>query len=347
MRDCAKDVLAFHDEKVTLKKPEQDNMRGRRDATRTRLKTQLQKEEKPLPKEFIKQGSYAMLTMVQDDGNDYDIDDGVYFTQASLKGPNGGDKTARDARQMICDALKGDDRFSQDPEVKKNCVRIFYKAGYHIDLPVYRIRDDDEDYELASGSYWVHSRAADVEEWFKNANQELSPDETNGRQFRRMVRLLKKFAKSRESWKPLIASGFSITILAKEKYVADKDKEDRSLRETMRGIYNRLLFNLEVDHPVTRGAKVTKGPDDAKMKFFRDKLEWALKELEVLDETDCTKKQALKAWDKVFNTEFFSGRYKEEDDKGNGGKNAAILANLVATKEDPGVTDKRGPGRWG
>lgn len=347
MRDCAKDVLAFHDEKVTLKKPEQDNMRGRRNATRTRLKTQLQKEEKPLPKEFIKQGSYAMLTMVQDDGNDYDIDDGVYFTQASLKGPNGGDKTARDARQMICDVLKGDDRFSQDPEVKKNCIRVFYKAGYHIDLPAYRIRDDDEDYELASGSDWVHSRAADVEEWFKKANQELSPDETNGRQFRRMVRLIKKFAKSRESWKPLIASGFSITILAKEKYVADKDKEDWSLRETMRGIYNRLLFNLEVDHPVTRGAKVTKGPDDAKMKFFRDKLEWALKELEVLDETDCTKKQALKAWDKVFNTEFFSGRYKEEDDKGNGGKNAAILANLVATKEDPGVTDKRGPGRWG
>lgn len=347
MRDCAKDVLAFHDEKVTLKKPEQDNMRGRRDATRTRLKTQLQKEGKPLPKEFIKQGSYAMLTMVQDDGNDYDIDDGVYFTQASLKGPNGGDKAARVARQMICEALKGDDRFSQEPEVKKNCVRVFYTAGYHIDLPVYRIRDDDEDYELASGSDWVHSRAADVEDWFNKANQELSPDETNGRQFRRMVRLLKKFAKSRESWKPLIASGFSITILAKEKYVADKDKEDWSLRETMRGIYNRLLFNLEVDHPVTPGAKVTNGPDDVKMRFFRDKLEWALKELEVLDETDCTPKKALKAWDKVFNTEFFSGRYKEEDDKGDGGKNAAILANLIATKKDPGVTDKRGPGRWG
>jgi len=204
MKDCSKDVLAYHDDKVTLPKSERTNMRDRRDATRERLKKRLKDKENPSPQEFIKQGSYAMITMVQDSNNDYDIDDGVYFTQTSLKGPNGGDKAARDARQMVCDALKGDDRFSQEPEVKKNCVRVFYKAGYHIDLPVYRIRDDDEDYELASGSDWVHSRAADVEDWFNKANQELSPDETNGRQFRRMVRLLKKFAKSRESWKPLI-----------------------------------------------------------------------------------------------------------------------------------------------
>ena len=347
MHDCSKDVLAFHNDKVTLKKNQQDNMRERRDATRTRLKSQLQKGEKPLPKEFIKQGSYAMRTMVQDDGNDYDIDDGVYFTQDSLKGPNGGDKAARDARQMVCDALGDDDRFSREPEVKTNCVRVFYKAGYHVDLPIYRIRDDDEDYELASGSNWVHSRAADVEEWFRKANQELSPDENNGRQFRRMVRLLKKFAKSRESWKPQTTSGFSITILAKEKYVSDKDREDWALRETMRGIYNRLLLNLEVDHPVTLGAKVTKGPDDAKMRFFRDKLEWALKELEVLDDSDCTREKALKAWDKVFGTDFFSGRQNGNGENGDGGKNAAILANLVATKGSPGITEKRGPGRWG
>ncbi len=347
MKDCAKDVLAFHDEKATLPQTERTNMRDRRESSRDRIKSGLITNEEPAPQEFIKQGSYAMLTMVQDGANDYDIDDGVYFSQASLQGPNGGDKTARNARVMICDALSGDKRFSIEPEVKKNCVRVFYQAGYHVDFPVYRIRDDNDEYELASGSDWVASRAADVEDWFKKANRSLSPDETNGRQYRRIVRFLKKFAKSRESWKSQIASGFAITILAKENYNPNNDREDTALRDTMRAMHDRLVYNLEVAHPVTSGAMVTNGPDDSKMKFLRDKLSWALDELEILDETDCTKKNALKAWDKVFGTDFFIGRYNEEDDADNRATNAACLANLVSSKSDPGAVDKKGGGRWG
>lgn len=343
MKDCSKDVLAYHDDKVTLPQSERTNMRDRRDANRERLKTRLKAQEKPLPQEFIKQGSYAMMTMVQDASNDYDIDDGVYFTQAALKGPNGGDKTPKDARQMVCDAL-ADERFNNQPAVKKNCVRIFYNDGYHVDMPVYRIRESDGDYELASGSDWVHSRAADVEEWFNNANLTKSPDENNGRQFRRIVRMLKKFAKSRDSWKSQTTSGFAITILAEEKYVANKDREDTSLRDIMRAIYNRLVWNLEVNHPVTPGAKVTKGPDDTKMKFFRDKLETALKDLEVLDKSDCTREQALKAWDKVFGTDFFIARYDEKDE--NRAAESAIFTGLISTKSDPVAVDKRGEQRF-
>lgn len=345
MLDCSKDVLAYHDDQVTLLQSERTNMRDRRDNNRARLLKRLKEAEKPCPKEFIKQGSYAMLTMVQDASNDYDIDDGVYFTQSSLKGPNGGDKTARDSRQMVCDALQ-DSRFTLQPEVRKNCVRVFYNDGYHVDMPVYRIREDDEDYELASGSDWVHSRAADVEAWFTTANQTKSPDENNGRQFRRVVRMLKKFAKSRDSWKSQTASGFAITILAEEKYAAYKDREDIALRDTMQAIYNRLYYNLEVNHPVTPNTKVTKGPDDAKVKFFRERLKEALDNLAVLDDADCTREQALKAWDKVFNTKFFSHRYEEGKGESRAVGNSAILSGLVATKSDPPAVDKIGGGRF-
>lgn len=343
MLDCSKDVLAYHDDQVTLPQPERTNMRDRRDNNRSRLLKRLEEAGKPCPKEFIKQGSYAMLTMVQDASNDYDIDDGVYFTQSSLKGPNGGDKTARDARQMVCDALQ-DARFTKQPEVRKNCVRVFYNDGYHVDMPVYRIREDDEDYELASGSDWVHSRAADVEDWFNTANRTKSPDENNGRQFRRVVRMLKKFAKSRDSWKSQTACGFAITILTEDRYVAYKDREDIALRDTMQAIYTRLYYNLEVDHPVTPNTKVTKGPDDTKMKFFRERLKEALDNLAVLDDTNCTREQALKAWDKVFNTKFFSNRYEES--KSSAASNSAILSGLVATKSDPPAVDKIGGGRF-
>lgn len=343
MKDCSKDVLAYHNDEVTLPQTERTSMCNRRNANRDRLRKSLKDDEKSLPQEFIKQGSYAMLTMVQDANNDYDIDDGVYFTQAALKGANGGDKAARDARQMVCDALQHSG-FTTPPEVRKNCVRVFYTAGYHVDMPVYRIRESDGDYELASGSDWVHSRAADVEDWFNNANHTKSPDENNGRQFRRIVRDLKKFAKSRDAWKDKITSGFAISVLVEEKYVANKDREDMSLRDTMRAIYNRLVLNLEVDHPVTSGAKITKGTDDSKMKFFRDKLKVALDDLAVLDEADCTQEKALKAWDKVFNTDYFIGRYKEDEKKAS--ENSAFLSSLIATKSEPSAVNKNGGGRF-
>lgn len=307
MHDCAKDVLAYHNDEVTLPQVERTAMRDRRNANRERLKKRLKDDGRPVPDQFIKQGSYAMLTMVQDPENDYDIDDGVYFTQESLKDDDGTDMAPKTAREMVRDALK-DDRFNRQPEVRDACVRIYYNEGYHVDMPVYRIRDNDGEYELANGDSWVVSRAADVEEWFDNENQRLSPDEENGRQFRRIVRDLKKFARSRKSWKDEIASGFIITKLASERYVKNRDREDTSLRDTMKGIYDRLCLSLEVSHPVTPGTKLTKGPDDERTAFLRDRLEEALDDLAVLDKADCTRKRALTAWDKVFNTSFFSDR---------------------------------------
>jgi len=65
MYNCHKDILAHHDQKVTLPEPERVEMRERRDANRTRLINGLKKAGKPLPLEFFSQGSYAMRKMVQ------------------------------------------------------------------------------------------------------------------------------------------------------------------------------------------------------------------------------------------------------------------------------------------
>lgn len=341
MFDCSKDVVAFHKEEVTLPRSEQTVMRNRRNSNRHRLKLRLKAVNDPTPKEFIKQGSYAMLTMVQDADKDYDIDDGVYYTQVSLRDSDGNDMQPKEARQMICDVLK-DDRFNKQPQVKRNCARVFYEEGYHVDLPLYRIRESDGEYELASGDEWVVSRAADVEQWFKDVNSELSP-ENNGHQFRHIVRMLKKFARSRKTWKDKTASGFTITKLAEEHFVADSDRIDVALRMTMQCIYDRLLYRLEVDHPVTPNSKLTSGPNDEKSIFFRDKLHDVLIELEVLDKKNVTQKEALNAWDKVFNTSFFSGRCKEETAKS---ENSLYLVNLISPSKSPEMSSKVGGERF-
>lgn len=345
MYDCAKDVLVYHDNEVTLPQAERTAMRDRRNANRDRLKKRLKESDKPTPDQFIKQGSYAMLTMVQDADNDYDIDDGIYFTQESLQDDAKYDTSPATAREMVCNALQ-DDRFSKKPNVRDACVRVYYNEGYHVDLPVYRIRDIDGEYELANGDSWVVSRAADVEDWFNNENERLSPDEDNGRQFRRMVRELKKFARSRKSWKDEIASGFIITKLAAECYVKNKDREDTALRDTMKGIYTRLCLSLEVSHPTTPGTKLTKGLNDGRTAYLRDRLKEILDDLVVLNKADCTRKKALAAWDKVFNTSFFSGRLEAETAKAtaipSSLRTAAVIAGL--TFPDRAVTPNKPAG---
>ncbi|MDR3489595.1 MAG: hypothetical protein P4M05_32485 [Bradyrhizobium sp.] len=320
MYNCANDILAYHDDEVTLPQAERTNMRGRRDANRERLKKGLKDKGKPTPREFASQGSYAMKTMTRHPAKDYDIDDGVYFDKAVLIGERGAEMTALQARQMVRGALD-DGSFKTPPEVRKNCVRVYYLAGYCVDVPVYRrvttkdiFGNESYHHELAS-SDWKRSDARDVSEWFEDENTKQSPDTVNGRQLRRVVREIKKYARSRESWSSQILSGFGITKLATECFRGDIWREDRALYDTMKAIRDRLSWNLVVEHPVTPNETITTGTDDPRARFLRARLTDAIDTLAPLFEHDCTRTKALKCWDKVYATSFFSDRDESKSEK--------------------------------
>jgi hypothetical protein len=347
MTDCSEDVVAFQDEKVSLPQAERTAMRDRRDSNRKRVQDGLDADKKPKPLEFTTQGSYAMKTMVQDPDNNYDIDDGAYFEKSSLVGAKGAEMSPLDARDMVRDAVD-DGSFKRKPETLKNCVRVFYEKGYHVDIPVYRrvvtptiFGQDEVHYELASAE-WKRSDARDVTTWFEKENDSKSPDKENGRQLRRMCRLLKKFATSRPSWCDSTASGFMITKLVTERYAPNANREDQALYDTMKGIRDRLELDLVVKHPVTPNDTITKGSDDPKAKFFRDRLSDALKWLEPAV-NNSGKADALKCWDKVFNTDFFSGQAGD----GGGGK-GALGIGLIKSMGDASkkAVHKEGGGRY-
>lgn len=331
MYNCANDILAYHDDEVTLPQAERTNMRGRRDANRERLKKGLKDKDKPAPREFASQGSYAMKTMTQHPAKDYDIDDGVYFEKAVLVGERGAEMTALQARQMARDALD-DGSFKTPPEVRKNCVRVYYLAGYCVDVPVYRrvatkdiFGSESYHHELAS-SDWKRSDARDVSKWFEDENTKQSPDTVNGRQLRRVVREIKKYARSRESWSGQILSGFGITKLVTECFQGDMWREDRALYATMKAIRDRLNWNLVVAHPVTPDQTITRGTDDPRARFLRGRLTEAIDTLAPLFEHDCTRTKALKCWDKVYATTFFSNRGETKFEK----KSALLKVASVA-----------------
>ena len=346
MIDCAKDVRAYHIQEVTLPKTEQDKMRDRRNANRNRLRRGLAKAGKPAPSEFVKQGSYAMKTMIRDPDNDYDIDDGVYFRKEDLVGERGAEMTALQARQMVRNAVD-DGKFKQAPEVHSNCVRVYYKAGYHVDLPVYRrvvtstIFGDVVHYELAASSGWKRSDARDVSKWYEDARAKSA----DGQQLRRINRDLKRYARSRQSWSGRILSGFGISVLMVECY-RHHDREDCALYDTMLAIRNRLDWQLQIAHPVTTGDYITTGADDARARCFRDKLTDAIDALQPLFDSDCTRERALKCWDKVFATTFFSERL--EDEKRNSVAAPAIITSgslLSSTAAAAAAVSSAGGGR--
>ncbi|OGQ95899.1 MAG: hypothetical protein A2521_02885 [Deltaproteobacteria bacterium RIFOXYD12_FULL_57_12] len=319
MFNCHAHLKAFHDDRVTLTETMKQEMRSRRDANQKRLSKGLEKSEKPKPIEHVKQGSYAMHTMVQSEYAASDIDDGAVFAKADLVGSRGGEYTPLDAKNMVRDAID-DGSFTKAPEVRSNCVRISYKDGFTIDIPVYRKieKDDDTYFELANAD-WRRSDPEGVNNWFKNQVKEKSPDSTNGRQMRRIVRLLKAWSKSRKSWN--MPSGFILSKLTDEQYYKDMSllgRDDKALLQVMEGIHARLQWDLVVKHPVVDGENITKSNEDANMVELRDRLGKAIDTLSILRKSDCAELNALKALRDLFATDYFDQRIdKLEEEKKN------------------------------
>ena len=338
MFDCSSEISGFYKKHVRLSKAQVDKLADYREINKIRVENGLKKAGYPIPLRHINQGSYAMRTINQHPDNDYDIDVGVVFNKDDLKGSQGADKTALDARKLVCDAVQ-DKKFKKPPEVRHNCVRVYYNEGYHVDMPIYREYEDGNGktvIELA-GAEWKASDPEAVTKWFNQAVIDKSPDEINGRQMRRIVRLLKFWSKSRDSW--IMPTGFIISKLVDECYVPAKDRDDQSLYDTMSGIKNRLILSLDVYHPILVGEKITEGKEST-MQSLKDHLNTAIENLAVLFEKECTKQTALKAWKKFFNHNYFSEALKSAC--------AAITAPIFIAKEEPSKpVEREGEARFG
>jgi cyclic GMP-AMP synthase DncV-like protein len=337
--DCSKEMRKYHDNEVVLSAADQKTMRERRDNGRTRLESGLDKDGFKQPTELASQGSYAMRTMVEDPQCDYDIDDGAYFERADLVDAKGKGLTPREARERVCKALRHDERV-YPAKVCNNCVRQEYAQGYHIDIPVYRIirgkdlqGNETASYELASGDEWVVSDARKVTKWFNDQVGELNQGESDGSQMRRGVRYSKKQARSRAAWKPKTTSGIAITRLVVDEFVHKDGRDDESVYETWKKISARLKLSTRIAHPVSGWLAED---NDEEVQYFADRLAEALDKLKVLEDPKCTREQALKAWDAVFGTSFFS----EQLDKD------AAKAAIFVTSNEKAQRDA-GDGRFG
>lgn len=203
---------------------------------------------------FFSQGSYVMDTIIKPLKDDFDLDDGIYFS---------GDLDAdqrhepKDYSDWIYQTLKDYQPVSR-LETKDTCIRVKFK-DFHVDLPIYYFQDHKDNPDLAHlKEGWILSNPIKFISWFEekaessfegkfllekaysNDFQTWQEDiRKNDVQLRRIVRYLKAWGDFQRADMP---PGIILTILAAENYVPN-ERDDISLNETLVKIEKQLISN--------------------------------------------------------------------------------------------------------
>lgn len=325
MFDYSGQIEAFRDKQVRLPTLFKDKLLDRRKANRDRLISRLPGF---IPRanigesNFKPQGSVAMGTVIQTKfvDEEYDIDDGLVISRSQLKRSGGGEMTAPEVREAVRDALK-DKRFNRQPKLFTNCVRVFYadtdEEKHHVDFPVYRRWTDDNNQvlrELASESSWISSDPTQVNDWFNSIVSDRNSETDGwGTQFRNLIQLLKRFCRSRKEWLELLPNGMKLSMLVDECQPPYEPRIDVAFRRLLESIDERLDTKKEIhnrahpDQPM-----ITRTTCDDNVVALQEKLQEALREIEVLDESSKqTEKDARAVWDWVFKSDGFFAEYDE------------------------------------
>jgi hypothetical protein len=297
-----------------------------RDNLRTRIKTGYQivsqgfKHQHQI--DFQSQGSFVMDTIIRPVHDDYDIDDGLYFI-GKLDITNR--PSPDEFHAWVFQAL---DRGHDDIEKiidKATCVRVQYKGGFHVDIPIYYADNLDSPDLADKVKGWILSHPVEFIAWFEGKinsgfqkgfilEAKLYPEfdrwtsdiRKADHQLRRIVRYLKSWADLRREEMPC---GIIMTILSANNYSAH-ERDDVSLKETLVNIRAELVKNFKCERPTApSGEDLLKGykNKDTFMKYLDQFIDNAKKALEEPND-----KKACEYWQKSLGDRFPCHLAKDE-----------------------------------
>jgi len=203
---------------------------------------------------FQSQGSFVMDTIIKPVTDDFDLDDGVYFKNGLME--------QRPAPQVFHDwvirAVDKDNEYEKITD-KATCVRVKYKSGFHIDLPIYYASSYEKPDLADTKKGWILSNPVEFIAWFEEKTKSgfqkaffyeaqafavpfekwLSDIRKQDCQLRRLVRYMKAWADLKRSEMPC---GIIMTILVANNFAVD-DRDDVAFRDTLVNIREYLKSN--------------------------------------------------------------------------------------------------------
>ena len=341
MYDYSERIEAFRDKKVRLSAEFRDKLLAHRKANRNRLIARLPDFIPGVSiseYDFKPQGSFAMGTIIQTRfvDEEYDVDDGLVLWRDDLVDDSGVELTAQQAKEKVRDALK-DDRFSRQPKICSNCVRVFYaeedEEKHHVDFPVYRRYFDangNKVRELASENGWVASDPTQVNKWMDDEVAARNKKTAGwGTQFRHLIQLLKRFCRSRSDWD--LPNGMKLTMLVAECQPAFDIRIDVAFRELLKKLHYRLTWDKIIRNLADPARPpITRTISDQNVIDLSTRIGEALDELAKLDRSDANNVDSARSvWDWIFKSDGFFAEFDRERKEDEKAKSLLAKAALV------------------
>ena len=286
---------------ITISASKRESLKTSRDALRDDIKEWFSDHGKTQPT-FHGQGSYAMKTLINPiNGNEYDIDDGIYIEGYEDASPVEWPVPAT-VHSRRKDAVE--DRTYAGATEKDTCVRVSYSKGSHIDLPAYIVQDGA--YLAHKSKGWFISDPKAFTEWFVG---KVKNERTYGEQLRRIVKYLK-------AWRDFTGNplkGIEITILTANAFQKYEGRDDKCLKETVKRIISNIEYNFHCYKPVEPYEDLFDDASETRKNNIISGLKGLVNKIEkAIDEED-EKKASTILRDDVFGNRFPLGKETTKD----------------------------------
>ena len=171
------------------------------------------------------------------------------------------------------------------------------EKNYDIDVAI--VFDDENIGDIPAIT--IRRIVRDVENWFDNENKKTSG------LLRKIVRLSKQMCSSKAN----MPSGLIQTALCAE-CLSYNDRLDIAFYETIKNIKNRLTYNTNVFIPVDGNRSLTERKVDIeRVENYRNLLSKIIFKLEKLEDYNCTRIDAISAWNLVFEHDYWKNSLNE------------------------------------
>lgn len=290
----------FISKHVMLRGDVKNNLKEKKRLNVERIKDGLKKYDSNyfpkirLAEEPLIQGSVGMSTTIQNPKNEFDIDVSLVFDYENIPEDN------YEAKKVILESLKYNNvPFSKPPEIKKNCVTIYYADGYHVDFAVYRRKQLNSKYYYEHcGESWSERDPRGIQKWF-------SDEVCNKKFLREHVRLVKMYCQKNKN-QIEFPGGLILSVLLSESYVESESFEE-SFYLTLESMSRRILDkHYEVLNPTNSQNLIRDDEDIKKICNFEITLSESLKKLSSPFEKSFTNQSRLKMWHDFFKHDYWS-----------------------------------------
>lgn len=268
-----------------------------KDHLRNKIKDHFKENHPGYTPKFYIQGSYKLKTSIRTKDDTCDLDDGIYFES------NPDNVTGTTLQKWVKEAVGG--TTDATPIHKRKCIRVDYKAGYNIDLPVLVFDEENDEHPMLAVKN--DDFQIDDPKEFVDYFQENKTD-----QMIRIIKYLKSWCDHKRNEMPC---GLAMTVLALDNFQPNQ-RDDISLKYTLIEIEKSLKQRFKCQMPTTPYDDLFADYSETKKKNFLENLSAFIEDAQkAIDESNQLK--ASKLWRKHLGDRFPLGDDKDDESSSN------------------------------